>query len=133
MIIIFICLSLYFESNWDVLLNIKFYFIFIKTDLKKFCLLWGGYGKIVLASGSPRRSELLKQIGLDFEIVLSDIDESNEENLKANELVQHLAYKRLMMLPKKWQTERTEGKIPGCWGGHRGCQRQNNGKAQRQG
>jgi hypothetical protein len=45
MIIIFICLSLYFESNWDVLLNIKFYFIFIKTDLKKFCLLWGGYGK----------------------------------------------------------------------------------------
>jgi len=38
-------LKLYFESNWDVLLNIKFYFIFIKTDLKKFCLLWGGYGK----------------------------------------------------------------------------------------
>jgi len=52
MIIIFICLSLYFESNWDVLLNIKFYFIFIKTDLKKFCLLWVDMVKIVLASGS---------------------------------------------------------------------------------
>jgi len=89
--------------------------------------------KIVLASGSPRRSELLKQIGLDFEIVLSDIDESNEENLKANELVQHLAYKRLMMLPKSGKQRERKGKIPGCWGGHRGCQRQNNGKAQRQG
>jgi len=57
--------------------------------------------KIVLASGSPRRSELLKQIGLDFEIVLSDIDESNEENLKANELVQHLAYKKAYDVAKK--------------------------------
>jgi len=94
-------LKFIFESNWDVLLNIKFYFIFIKTDLKKFCLLWVDMVKIVLASGSPRRSELLKQIGLDFEIVLSDIDESNEENLKANELVQHLAYKKAYDVAKK--------------------------------
>jgi len=85
--------------------------------------------KIVLASGSPRRSELLKQIGLDFEIVLSDIDESNEENLKANELVQHLAYKKAYDVAKKSGKQRErKGKIPGCWGGHRGCQRQNNGK-----
>jgi len=85
--------------------------------------------KIVLASGSPRRSELLKQIGLDFEIVLSDIDESNEEILKPTNWYSILRIKRLMMLPKKCKQRERKGKIPGCWGGHRGCQRQNNGKA----
>jgi MAF protein len=32
--------------------------------------------KIILASGSPRRSELLKQAGLDFTVLVTDADES---------------------------------------------------------
>ncbi|GAE88607.1 Maf family protein [Acetivibrio straminisolvens] len=56
---------------------------------------------IVLASASPRRSELLRQIGLEFEVVLSDIDESNKENLRADELVQHLAYNKALDVAKK--------------------------------
>lgn len=32
--------------------------------------------KIVLASGSPRRKELLLQVGIDFDVVASDIDET---------------------------------------------------------
>ncbi|HHV28284.1 Maf family protein [Acetivibrio mesophilus] len=56
---------------------------------------------IVLASASPRRSELLRQVGLDFEVVLSDIDESNKENLKADELVQHLAYHKALDVARK--------------------------------
>jgi septum formation protein len=36
--------------------------------------------KIYLASKSPRRHELLKQIGVDFEVVNIDIDESRKEN-----------------------------------------------------
>ena len=32
--------------------------------------------KLILASGSPRRSELLQQAGLEFEIIVPDIDES---------------------------------------------------------
>ena len=32
--------------------------------------------KIYLASRSPRRAEILKQIGVDFEILPADIDES---------------------------------------------------------
>jgi len=71
----------------------------------------GGYGKIVLASGSPRRSELLKQIGLDFEIVLSDIDESNEEILKPTNWYSILRIKRLMMLPKSGKQRERKGKI----------------------
>ncbi|MFI7968222.1 Maf family protein, partial [Acinetobacter baumannii] len=35
---------------------------------------------IVLASSSPRRKELLQQLGLDFEIYSPDIDESVHEN-----------------------------------------------------
>lgn len=31
--------------------------------------------KIILASASPRRRELLKQIGLEFEVVVSDVEE----------------------------------------------------------
>ena len=32
--------------------------------------------KIILASGSPRRKEILKQHGIDFDIEVSDVDES---------------------------------------------------------
>ena len=32
--------------------------------------------KIILASGSPRRKELLSQAGLDFSIEISDVDET---------------------------------------------------------
>jgi septum formation protein len=33
-------------------------------------------GRLILASGSPRRSELLRLMGLDFEVMPSDIDET---------------------------------------------------------
>ena len=33
--------------------------------------------KIVLASSSPRRSQLLTQIGLNFEVIEPDIDETD--------------------------------------------------------
>ncbi|MFQ6041114.1 MAG: Maf family protein [Candidatus Poribacteria bacterium] len=34
------------------------------------------YPKLILASASPRREQLLKQIGLEFEVMPSDFDES---------------------------------------------------------
>lgn len=36
----------------------------------------GNVPRLVLASGSPRRRELLEKLGLKFEIVVSDVDES---------------------------------------------------------
>lgn len=54
--------------------------------------------QIILASQSPRRSELLKQLGLDFIIKTSDIDESNSLGLKASELVQHLAFEKARVI-----------------------------------
>ena len=40
---------------------------------------WGGY-KVVLASASPRRKELLAQIGIDPEICPSQIEEETKEH-----------------------------------------------------
>ena len=34
--------------------------------------------KVILASGSPRRREILKQMGIEFEIDVSDVDETAE-------------------------------------------------------
>jgi septum formation protein len=47
--------------------------------------------KIILASSSPRRKDLLNQIGFDFEIIVSDVDEDIGERDPA-ELVKKLAY-----------------------------------------
>ena len=49
--------------------------------------------RLILASGSPRRKELLSKEGYSFEIILADVDEKDKElgNLKADELVKVLS------------------------------------------
>lgn len=47
--------------------------------------------KWILASASPRRKELLSQIGLEFEIKVSDADENISESLLPDELVKRLS------------------------------------------
>ena len=47
--------------------------------------------KWVLASASLRRRELLTQIGLDFEVVVSEADENIAEKLSPGELVERLS------------------------------------------
>ena len=47
--------------------------------------------KIVLASGSPRRAEILKTVNWPFEIVRPDIDETRQENEVAVTYVERLA------------------------------------------
>lgn len=55
----------------------------LKTILKNY--------KIILASGSPRRQQFFKDLNLDFEIRLKDIDEIYPLNLKAEEITNYLA------------------------------------------
>lgn len=50
--------------------------------------------KIVLASGSPRRKELLKLIVSDFEVIVSDADESINENILPAEKVKKIARRK---------------------------------------
>jgi septum formation protein len=50
--------------------------------------------KIILASKSPRRQELLRLMDVDFRIVLKDVDESYPENLSPVEIAVHIAEKK---------------------------------------
>lgn len=47
--------------------------------------------KIILASGSPRRQQFLKDLDVDFEIRLKDIEEIYPENLQGVEITNFLA------------------------------------------
>lgn len=48
--------------------------------------------KIILASGSPRRRELLKFVVPKFEIMVSDVDEKIKEGISIQEQAERLAY-----------------------------------------
>lgn len=55
---------------------------------------------LVLASASPRRRELLEQIGLEFEILVAEIDEQRLPNEKPAELVERLASEKALAVLK---------------------------------
>lgn len=46
---------------------------------------------LILASGSPRRRELLGSLGLSFDIVVPDVDETPEDGENADRMVERLA------------------------------------------
>ena len=46
---------------------------------------------IILASASPRRQELLRQVGCDFTVIVSDVAEDNGQKLPPTELAMSLA------------------------------------------
>lgn len=50
--------------------------------------------RIILASRSPRRQQLLHDMGLKFEVVTRDYEESYPENLKGEEIALYLARKK---------------------------------------
>jgi septum formation protein len=47
--------------------------------------------KIILASGSPRRQQYCKELGLDFSIQLKEVEEIYPENLKHHQITDFLA------------------------------------------
>ena len=47
--------------------------------------------KIILASGSPRRQQFLKDLDLEFEIRLKEIEELYPDNLKGVAITNYLA------------------------------------------
>ncbi len=57
---------------------------------------------LILASASPRRAQLLRQLELDFEIVPADINEVHHEQLTAGELCQMNAYYKSRHVSKKF-------------------------------
>ena len=61
--------------------------------------------RIILASGSPRRRELLSAMGLSFEVVSTDVDESFDPKLKGPEIPMYLSEKKALSLKEKLQPE----------------------------
>lgn len=59
--------------------------------------------KFILASASPRRKEILKNIGLDFEVIVSEADENieNADSISADLYVQELALIKASAVAKK--------------------------------
>lgn len=48
--------------------------------------------RLILASRSPRRQQLLSELGLKFDIVLKEYEESYPEGLNGEEIARHVAY-----------------------------------------
>ncbi|HEY3914705.1 MAG TPA: Maf family protein [Verrucomicrobiae bacterium] len=57
---------------------------------------------LILASASPRRADLLRQIGLDFKVVPSNIPEVEAGVLSAGEVAQINAYRKAWAVSKKY-------------------------------
>jgi septum formation protein len=47
--------------------------------------------RIILASRSPRRQQLLRQMGISFDVVIRDFDESYPENLHHEEIARYIS------------------------------------------
>jgi septum formation protein len=56
--------------------------------------------KLILASGSPRRSEILNSVGWDFEKIVADIDESEIDGESPENYVQRLAQEKAEFVAK---------------------------------
>ena len=57
---------------------------------------------LILASSSPRRSELLRQLLIDFKVVSSEVPEIHHDQLTAAEAAQINAYRKARPVAKKF-------------------------------
>lgn len=61
--------------------------------------------KIVLASSSPRRYDLLNMLGLEFDVIPAGIDEKMDNFLPYEEQVQELSYAKALSVAERIQYE----------------------------
>jgi septum formation protein len=57
--------------------------------------------RIILASASPRRKQLLEQMGLKFDVIVSNKEEQNSENIEFERVAEELAYNKAMDVASK--------------------------------
>ena len=53
--------------------------------------------KVILASGSERRRQLLEELGIDFEVVVKPYDESFPDNLRGEQIAEYIAASKAKM------------------------------------
>lgn len=59
--------------------------------------------KLILASGSPRRKQLLELAHIDFEVITSDVDETNPPGMPGEDVPAHLAKEKARAVAAKNQ------------------------------
>ena len=57
--------------------------------------------RIILASGSPRRKEILKEMGLEFEVIPSKFDEFIEDDNFEYKIIEEIALNKALDVSKK--------------------------------
>jgi len=57
---------------------------------------------LILASASPRRAELLRQLGIEFKVVPSTVQEIHHDELTAQEVCQINAYRKARSVAKRF-------------------------------
>ena len=57
---------------------------------------------LILASASPRRAELLRQLGIEFKVVPSTVPEIHQDELTAQEVCQINAYRKARSVAKRF-------------------------------
>ena len=72
-----------------------------------------GYPKLILASASPRRREILADAGLAFEVRAADIDERHLPGESPEQLVSRLAAKKALVV--RAALDRASDKTPTDW------------------
>ena len=53
--------------------------------------------RVILASGSERRRQLLKELGIDFEVVVKPFDESFPDNLCGEQIAEYISVEKAKM------------------------------------
>jgi septum formation protein len=56
---------------------------------------------LILASRSPRRQQLLEELGLNFEVRINDYDEEYPDDISGSEIAEFLAYKKALCFKGK--------------------------------
>ncbi|MBO4371646.1 MAG: septum formation protein Maf [Bacteroidales bacterium] len=60
--------------------------------------------RIILASGSPRRREILKILGFDFEVITKDVEETYPRTLQGADIPMHIAALKASAFDQDLQT-----------------------------
>ncbi|MBI4663251.1 MAG: septum formation protein Maf [Verrucomicrobia bacterium] len=58
--------------------------------------------RLILASASPRRAELMRQLNLDFQVITSEVPEVDHRQLTAGEIAQINAYRKARSVSKRF-------------------------------
>ena len=71
-------------------------------------------GKIILASSSPRRSGILKEMKLDFDVKPSEYDEPHNQTDFSYQFVENLAYNKALDVAQKLNKNNKENLVIGA-------------------